>query len=177
MILAAIGGLTIPDPVVYVIVGIAVLAVTVLAARLVARFVGEKARQKHMRTDMVVVTRRVAMAAVVLIGMFAALGFAVQNSNVTLFGLLLGVIVAALGVQQLLQDYVSGYYVLFERHIRVGDLIEFDGSEGTIVEVRLRVTLLRNDQGDIVIVPNSELFSKPVTIRSREKEVRPAPPE
>ena len=176
MILAASGGLNIPDTYIYIAVGIVVLVATVFVARLAARFVGEKARQQHMRTDMIVVTRRVAMAIVVLIGIFAALGFAVQNSNVTLFGLLLGTIVAALGVQQLLQDYVSGYYVLFERHLRVGDSIEFNGDEGTIVEVRLRVTLLRNEQGDIVVVPNSELFSKPVTIRSREK-AKPAPPE
>jgi small conductance mechanosensitive channel len=176
MILAALGGVTIPETAIYVAVGLVVLVATVFVARLAARIVGEKARQQHMRTDMVVVTRRVAMAVVVVIGIFAALGFAVQNSNVTLFGLLLGTIVAALGVQQLLQDYVSGYYVLFERHLRVGDRIEFNDSEGTIVEVRLRVTLLRNDQGDIVVVPNSELFSKPVTIRAREA-AKPAPPE
>lgn len=152
---------------IYVAVGIAVLVATYLVARLVARFAGEKARQSHMRTEMVVITRRVAMALVVLVGVFAALGFAVQNSNVTLFGLLLGTIVAAFGVQQLLQDYVSGYYVLLERHLRIGDRISFDGNEGTISDVKLRVTLLKSDRGDTIVVPNSELFTKPVTIHGR----------
>jgi small conductance mechanosensitive channel len=122
------------------------------------------------------VTRRVFTAAVVGLGVFLALGWAAQNANVTLFGLLLATVVAALGVQQLLQDYVSGYYVLLERHIRVGDHISFDGNDGTITEVRLRVTLLRNEQGDVVVVPNSELFTKSVTIRAREAP-KPAPPE
>jgi len=78
-------------------------------------------------------------------------------------------------VQQLLQDYVSGYYVLLEHHIRVGDRISFDGDEGTITEVKLRVTLLKNDEGDVVVVPNSELFTKPVTIRARAEHTT-APP-
>src|SRR5437773_3244437 len=116
---------------------------------------------------MVVMTRRVVTAAVIVLGVFLALGWAAQNANLTLFGLLVATVVAALGVQQLLQDYVSGYYVLLERHIRVGDRITFDGHEGTITDVRLRVTLLRNDQGDVVVVPNSALFTKPVTIRVR----------
>lgn len=125
-----------------------------------------------------VLGRRVATAVVIGIGLLAALSFAVQSANVTLFGLLLATIVASLGVQDLLKDYVSGYYMLLERHIGVGDHISFDEHSGTVTDVRLRVTLLKGDDGDIVIVPNSELFTKPVTVRrpAREAEARPAPP-
>jgi small conductance mechanosensitive channel len=119
-------------------------------------------------------------AGVIAVGVFFALGWAAQNSNVTLFGLLLATVVAALGVQQLLQDYVSGYYVLLERHIRIGDRITFDGQTGTITNVRLRVTLIKSDDGDLIVVPNSELFTKPVTVhRSGPEagpEAKPAPP-
>ena len=69
---------------IYVAVGLAVLIATVFVAGLVARLVGEQARKRQMRSDMVVVTRRVAMAFVVLLGIFLALGFAVQNANITL---------------------------------------------------------------------------------------------
>src|SRR5256885_6280142 len=158
-------------------VGVGVLLAAIVAARLVARFVGEKVRERQMRNDMVVVTRRVVTAAVIVLGLFAALGFAVQSANVTLFGLLLATVVAALGVQELLQDYVSGYYVLLERHIRVGDRITFNGNAGTVTEVRLRVTLLKSDEGDLIVVPNSELFTKPVTVhKSPARESTPAPP-
>ena len=175
---ADIGGISMPiNSLLLQAIGILILLMaTVIAARLVSRFVTKKAHQRHMRTDMVVVTRRAVYAGVIGLGVFLALGWAAQNANVTLFGLLVATVVAALGVQQLLQDYVSGYYVLLERHIRVGDQITFDGNEGTITDVRLRVTLLRNDQGDMVVVPNSELFTKPVTIRARA-ETRTAPPE
>ena len=158
----------------WIAVGLIVLLGFLIAALLAARVAGDQLGKRHVRGDMVVLGRRAAMGIVVILGIFAALGFAVQNANVTLFGLLLGTIVAALGVQQLLQDYVSGYYVLLERHIRVGDRITFDGHEGTVGEVRLRVTLLKSDEGDVVVVPNSELFTKPVIIRGR-KAPEPTP--
>ncbi len=181
MRLASIGGWTVPVPdyVYYPIVVVLALAATYVIARVVARFVGEKLRERQMRADMVVVTRRAITALVIVVGIFMALGWAAQNSNVTLFGLLLATVVAALGVQQLLQDYVSGYYILLERHIRIGDRVTFDTQSGTITDVRLRVTLIKNDEGDLIVVPNSELFTKPVTVHGATPaiEARTAPPK
>jgi small conductance mechanosensitive channel len=174
---AAIGG-WVTGHLVGALVFIVLLAATYLVARLVSRFVGEKVRQQQMRGEMVVVTKRIATALVIVVGVFLALGWAAQNANVTLFGLLLATVVAALGVQQLLQDYVSGYYVLLERHIRIGDRITFDGHTGTITDVRLRVTLIKSDDGNLIVVPNSELFTKPVTVHDRTRvESKPAHPE
>ena len=165
--------------VVFILVGLAIFIAFLFAARFVAHFVGQLLHRHQIRADMVILGRRVATATVILLGVFVALGFAVQSANVTLFGLLLATLVAALGVQDLLKDYVSGYYVLFEHHIRVGDRITFDTHAGTVTEVRLRVTLLKSDQGDVIIVPNSELFTKPVTIHgvTPEEEAKKAPPK
>jgi len=164
---------------VWIGVGLVVMVAFVFAARFIAHFTGEQLRKRQVRSDMVVVGRRVVTGAVIVIGVFAALGLAAQTANVTLFGLLIATIVAALGVQDLLRDYVSGYYVLWEHHIRVGDHIAFDGHVGVITEVRLRVTILKADDGDVVIVPNSELFTKPVTIHGvtpKQEEARKEPP-
>jgi len=177
MIAAATRGTTInldnfTTSLVFVGAGLVVFVLFVLAARFTAHFVGEQLRKRHLRSDMVVLGRRVVTGLVIVLGVFAGLGLAAQTANVTLFGLFLATIVAALGVQDLLRDYVSGYYVLWEHHIRVGDHIAFDGHEGVITEVKLRVTLLKSENGDVVIVPNSELFTKPVIIHgvTPEKE-------
>jgi len=180
MRLASIGGWSVPVPdwVYYPAVVVVALVVTYVIARVAARYVGDKLRERHMRSDVVVITRRVVTALVIVVGIFLALGWAAQNSNVTLFGLLLATVVAALGVQQLLQDYVSGYYVLLERHIRIGDRITFDSQSGIVTDVRLRVTLIKSDTGDLIVVPNSELFTKPVTVHApdRATEAKPTPP-
>ena len=77
---------------------------------------------------------------------------------------------------------MSGYYVLLERHFRVGDRISLEGvGSGTVSEVKLRVTLLKTDAGDLVVVPNSELFSKAVVVHGhgadRTQDATPTPPK
>ncbi len=168
MILAATSGINFElngTNVIYVAVGLVVLAAFLIAARYLSRMTGDQLLKRHVRAEVVVMTRRIVTFMVILLGLFAAISFAVESANVALFGLVLATVVAALGVQDLLRDYVSGYYILLERHFRVGDRISMESvGSGTIQEVRLRVTLLKNDAGDLLVVPNSELFNKAVTV-------------
>jgi small conductance mechanosensitive channel len=173
----------------YLGVGLVVFLVFVIGSRVVSRIVVEQLRKRHMRSDVVQVGGRVATVVLIGLGIWFAIGFAFQSQNVTLAGILLATIVASFGVQDLLKDYVSGYYILLERHIRVGDRISMDSvGSGTVTEIKLRVTLLKTDSGDLVVVPNSELFNKAVTVRVRadkraaeekaeaNSEAKPAPP-
>lgn len=149
----------------YVVGAILVFAAFLFGSRLIAMLVVRALQRRHMRTDMVVTGSRVVMFVLIAIGVMFALGLAFQSQNLTLAGILLATIVASFGVQDLLKDYVSGYYVLLERHIRVGDRISLeDAGSGVVMEVKLRVTLVKNDAGDLLVVPNSELFNKPVTV-------------
>lgn len=166
--------------IVFVAVGVVVFIGFLIASRVVAALAADQLHKRHLPSGMVTVGRRVVTVLLLGIGLLAALGFAIQSANVTLLGILLAVVVAAFGVQDLLKDYVSGYYVLLERHFRIGDRISLEGERtGTVTEIKLRVTLLRNDSGDVIVVPNSELFGRPVTVHvpNRETEAKPAPPE
>ena len=175
---------SIPTTLIFLLVGFGVLVLSVFAARLVAHVASDQLRKRNARSDLIVFSRRVVTVIVILIGLFWAFGFALQNSNLPLLGILIATVVAAFGVQDLLKDYVSGYYVLLERHLRVGDRITLDDLSGTITDVRLRVTLLKSDEGDLIVVPNSELFNKAVTVHvaaaqraaENKEEATPAPP-
>ena len=153
---------------VFVAVGLVAFIVFLVAARVIAHMLAEQLRSREVRTDIVVLARRVVYVVVIGLGIFLAFGLALRNGNVTLVGILIATVVAALGVQDLLKDYVSGYYVLLERHIRIGDHISIDGHAGTVSDVKLRVTLLRTEAGDLMVVPNSELFTKPVVVYTKE---------
>jgi small-conductance mechanosensitive channel len=161
----------------FVAAGIAVLAIFVLASRLIARAVTQQLHRRNLPPGMVVLARRAVYVVVIALGILGAFTLAFQTANVTLVGVLVATVVAALGVQQLLQDYVSGYYVLVERHVRIGERIRVGELSGTVTEIRLRVTLLRTDEGDLAVIPNSELFSHPVTIYGKPGEPpTPGPP-
>ncbi len=166
----------------YIVVAVIVFIVFAIGSRVVSTTVVAALRRRNVRADMVQVGGRVVAIFLIGIGIFFAVGFAFQSQNLTLAGILLATIIASFGVQDLLKDYVSGYYVLLERHMRVGDRISLEGvGSGTVTDVRLRVTLLKTDAGDLMVVPNSELFNKAVTVHvkaaERAAETKPAPPE
>jgi small conductance mechanosensitive channel len=175
---------TTPDPasLLYYLVGAIVFVVFVVGARLLARRVAGMLSSRQIRPEMTVFVGRVVTFGLIGLGAAFAISFAIQSANVALFGIVLATIIASFGVQDVLKDYVSGYYVLLERHFRVGDRISLEGvGSGTVREVRLRVTLLKTDDGDLVVVPNSELFSKAVIVHGhgsdRTQDATPTPPK
>jgi small-conductance mechanosensitive channel len=154
---------------VYVAIGLLVFLFFVIGARFASGVVVEALRRRQMRSDIVVIGRRVVTFILIGFGVLAALAFAFQSANVAILGIVLATIIASFGVQDLLKDYVSGYYLILERHIRVGDRItmEMGAGTGTVTELKLRVTLLKTDAGDLLVVPNTELFNKAVTVHVR----------
>ena len=168
---------------IYAAAGLVVFLVFVAGARFASDRMVAALRRREVRADVVQIGGRVATVVLIGLGVFVAIGFAFQSQNFTLAGILLATIVASFGVQDVLKDYVSGYYVLLEHHIRVGDRISMDAvGTGTVTDIKLRVSLLRTDAGDLVVVPNAELFNKTVTVhvkaaeRAAETGSKPAPP-
>ncbi len=138
--LAVVPGLT-DTNLEYIVVAVIVFLVFVVGSRVVSTVVVAALKRRNIRADMVQVGGRVVTFFLIGLGLFFAIGFAFQSQNLTLAGILLATIVASFGVQDLLKDYVSGYYVLLERHLRVGDRITLEGAgSGTVTDVRLRVT-------------------------------------
>jgi small-conductance mechanosensitive channel len=71
------------------------------------------------------------------------------------------------GLQQIVQNFVSGVILLVERPVKVGDWVCVDQMEGDITRIRVRATELRMADRTTVLVPNSELITKPVQNRTR----------
>lgn len=65
-----------------------------------------------------------------------------------------------LGLQKLASNYVSGFVVLAERAIRIGDFVKVDGFEGQITDIRARYTVIRGSSGREAIVPNEMLVTQ-----------------
>jgi moderate conductance mechanosensitive channel len=83
-----------------------------------------------------------------------------------LLGLNLGPLLASAGVaglaigfgaQTLVHDFINGFFILFENQYDIGDAIRIAGVKGTVEEMTLRHTSLRDDDGTVHIVPNSQV--------------------
>jgi small conductance mechanosensitive channel len=70
------------------------------------------------------------------------------------------------GAQSLIKDYFTGFFLLLDDQVRVGDVVELAGKGGLVEEVTLRYVRLRDLEGHVHYVPNGEI--KLVTNRTRE---------
>ena len=66
------------------------------------------------------------------------------------------------GLQKLAANYVSGFVILLERSIRIGDNVKVDNFEGRITDIKTRYTLIRAGNGREAIVPNESLITSRV---------------
>lgn len=67
------------------------------------------------------------------------------------------------GLQNIVNNFISGLILLFERPVKVGDVVQLDLHMGTLQHIGLRASVLRKVDGSDVIVPNSMLVSEAVT--------------
>ena len=69
----------------------------------------------------------------------------------------IGGIAIAFGSQTIIQDFIMGIFIVIDDRIRVGDWVIAAGCEGTVEKLSLRTTLIRDFNGSVHIIPNSQI--------------------
>lgn len=89
----------------------------------------------------------------------SVLGFPLTNLALVAGALGVGI---GFGLQNIVNNFISGLILLFERPIKVGDILVIDGQWGTVKEIRVRSTIFETSDRYVLIIPNSELISSKV---------------
>ena len=101
-------------------------------------------------------------ALLILFGLlFALSAIGVDLTALSVLGGALGVGLG-FGLQKLASNYVSGFVILFERSVRIGDSVKVDGFEGKVSDIKTRYTLIRALNGREAIIPNEKLITERV---------------
>jgi small-conductance mechanosensitive channel len=101
-------------------------------------------------------------ALLLLVGLLLALSAAgIPLAALSVFGGALGVGIG-FGLQKLASNYVSGFVILAERSLRIGDVVKVDNFEGRITDINTRFTVVRALNGRESIVPNELLITQRV---------------
>ena len=101
--------------------------------------------------------------AIIFVGfIMALLALGVNLDRVTILGGAFGIGVG-FGLQNIVNNFVSGLIVLFERPVRVGDAVQIGDVQGEVRRIGIRSSTVRNWEGAEVIVPNSMLVADKVT--------------
>ncbi len=103
-----------------------------------------------------------ARALLVFVGMIVALSaVGIDLTALSVLGGAMGVGIG-LGLQKLAANYVSGFVILAERSMRIGDMVRVENFEGAITQINARYTVVRSNQGRESIVPNELLMTSRV---------------
>lgn len=105
-------------------------------------------------------------------------GIALACAAAGLSGTQLAVVIGALsvgigfGLQTIVNNFVSGLILIFERPIKVGDTLQTPDYWGRVQHIGIRASVIRSFDGAEIIVPNGDLISKEVTNWTRSDDIR-----
>jgi potassium-dependent mechanosensitive channel len=102
----------------------------------------------------------------------AALGFDMTKFTILAGAFTIGV---GFGLQNIFNNFVSGLILLFERPVKVGDVIQIEDASGVVEHIGIRASTVRTATGSEIIVPNGKLISERVvnwTFSSHERSIQ-----
>jgi len=139
-------------------VGLAIIVALWLSTTFEERVIDETIADLSMRKMAMNLTRIVLLTVGLL---FALSAVGVDLTALSVLGGAVGVGLG-FGMQKIASNYVSGFLVLLERALRIGDNVRVDGFEGRITDIRTRYTVIRAGNGRESIVPNESLITQRV---------------
>jgi small-conductance mechanosensitive channel len=147
--------------------GLLVMIAAVVVSRYLRQFIeGRMARHKHLDPGVQFTILRLVHYFVITVGLIVALRIAVEadftSLAVAFTALSIGI---GFGLQFIAGDIASGFIILFERPVRVGDYITITGpdsklTEGRVRSINLRTTIIMTNDNVASVVPNSKIVNQ-----------------
>ncbi len=119
---------------------------------------GEPPSESQKRIDTIVrlVKQGIQLALWLTFGLMILKEFGVQVAPMIASAGIVGVAVG-FGAQNLVRDVISGFFIILENQIRVGDVAIVNGTGGLVEQINFRTTVLRDQAGTVHIIPNGNI--------------------
>jgi small conductance mechanosensitive channel len=144
------------------IVALIVFGVSLFLSVVAARWTERTARTKIDDEETLLLLSRLARWTVVILGTVLAL----DQVDFDVTGFVAGLGIAGLTIGFALQDitrnFIAGLILLVRQPFDIGDGVEVAGHAGTVLEITTRDTVLKAWDGEMVILPNLEVFTQPI---------------
>ena len=136
---------------------IAIILMMILVTALL-RFIVQHIRARNPKTKSLLSLLNSALGYLTaIIGFFWCLSAVGVNLSAILASVGILALIIGFGAQSLVEDLVTGIFLVFEDEFNVGDIIEAGGFRGTVESIGIRVTCLRDLGGNVKIINNSDL--------------------
>jgi small-conductance mechanosensitive channel len=145
-------------------IALGILLVGMIFAKLIMRTIGNRLLTKTplKRNTALAVQKLFTYSAYVLVILLA---LRMVNIPLAAFAFLGGAIAIGVGfgAQNIINNFISGFIIMTERPISIGDLIEVDGMLGEVEEIGARCTRVRTGENIHILVPNSTFLERNIT--------------
>ena len=145
---------------------------SVLFSMAAARWARRAASRRTDRAETILLLSRLARWTVLVVGTIVALDQV--DFDVTGFAAGLGIAGLTIGfaLQDITRNFVAGILLLFRQPFGIGDEVEAGGHSGIVLAVNARDTVLRKWDGEAIILPNLDVYTKPITNYSEQANRR-----
>ena len=150
----------------------AVVWLLILLNRWTEGYILRYLRQRHLSgaSSILLLARGIGDLLIIFSGVLVALSYFGVNLTAALAGLGVGGIAVALAAQKTLENVIGGVSLIFDKAVRVGDMLKVGDTVGTVEEITLRSTRIRTPDRTVVSVPNGQIASLSVeTLSARDR--------
>lgn len=138
------------------------LVAGVLGGRVVQRLVSRRLKKASMQPDAALAIERILFYAIVVIVLMTALSL--LHIPLTAFAFVSGAVAIGVGfgAQNIVNNFISGWILMSERPVRIGDIVEIGEAYGVVENIGTRSTRIRRVDGVHLLVPNSAMLENTV---------------
>ena len=146
-----------------VIGAVVIFVVFFILANIVTRIITSTAERLKFDRNLTLLLSRTSSITLIIFGFVTALGTLGINVSALVAGLGLTGFALGFALKDTISNLLSGVLILLYRPFEKGNCIKISGYEGIVVSIDLRYTEL-DSEGNKVLIPNSKLFTDPITV-------------
>lgn len=151
----------------YILAGIIVLLLFWLLGKLFKRIFWSATNRTKLDNRLRILFSRLIVIFITILGIFTALTVIIPSFGFSdlITGLGFTSFIIGFATKDILNNLLSGVLILWQQPFQIGDYIFVKSNEGKVEYIGVRATRLKKDDGELILIPNGEMYSNALTIR------------
>lgn len=152
----------------YIVLGVVIFLLFWLIGNIIRRAFHAAGARTRLDVTLAGLFGRLASATMVILGLFVAavVIFPTFRPGDLITGLGITTVAIGFAFKDILQNFFAGILILWRRPFVIGDQIRTSDYEGTVEEINVRSTRIRTYDGELVVLPNGDVYTRSVLVRT-----------
>ena len=158
----------------YIVAGIFVFFLFWFLAKIVKRIFWSASGRTRLDNRLRILFSRLIFVFMIVLGIFTSFTVIIPSFGFgdLITGLGFTSFVIGFATKDILNNLLSGVLILWQQPFRIGDYLFVGNNQGKVEHIGVRATQLRKDDGELVLIPNGDMYSSAITIRGAGAERR-----